>query len=97
MTACQANVDVPVLVGHHPVGGFHVLLPNHRAGLHRGVHLVSGAIEKAGVDEEHTVLGGADTFLQVDGGSPLLVHNADLERIAVESQRILDPHRATGR
>ena len=30
------------------------------AGLHRGVHLVAGAVQKAGIDEDDAVLGGAD-------------------------------------
>ena len=36
------------------------------AGIHRGVHLIAGAVEEAGVDEDDAVRGGADAFLQVD-------------------------------
>jgi hypothetical protein len=50
--AFKADVDVPVLVGGDPGGAFHVALADHRAGFHRGVDLVAGAVEEAGVDEE---------------------------------------------
>ncbi|MNY51577.1 hypothetical protein D3C86_1871790 [compost metagenome] len=49
--AVQANQHVITLVGLDPRRAFHVALAQHRAGLHGGVHLVTGAIEEAGVDE----------------------------------------------
>ena len=33
---------------------------------------------------------GADALLQVDGGAALLVHDADLERVARQAERVLD-------
>ena len=86
----QARVDVPVLVGLDPGGRAHVGLADHRAGFHRGVHLVAGAVEKAGVDEADAALGGANALLEIDGGAPLLVHDAHFQRVAGEAEHILD-------
>ncbi len=47
----QADIDVPVFIGLDPGLRFHVVLADHRSGFHRGVDLVAGAIEEAGVDE----------------------------------------------
>ena len=44
------------LVGGDPGLRLHVGLAHHRAGLHRGVDLVAGAVEEAGVDEGHARL-----------------------------------------
>ena len=52
--------------------------------------LVAGAVEEAGVDEATRSLRGADACLEVDGGAPLLVHDADLDRVARQAQRIFD-------
>ena len=80
--AGEADVDVAVLVGLDPGRGLHVALADHRAGFHRGVDLVAGAVEEAGVDEDDAVLRGADALLEVERGAPLLVHDAHLERVA---------------
>ena len=55
-----------------------------------GVDLVAGAIEEAGIDEEHPRFHGADAFLEVDGGAPLLVHEADLDGVARQTEHVLD-------
>jgi hypothetical protein len=39
-------------------------LAQHRRGFHRGVDLVTGAVEEAGVDEHHAVLCRANRFLE---------------------------------
>ena len=36
------------------------------------------------------VAGGADAFLEVDGGAALLVHDADLDGVAGEAEGVLD-------
>jgi hypothetical protein len=54
------------------------------------VDLVAGAVEEAGVDEGDAVLRGADALLEVDAGAPLLVHDAELHRVARQAQ-----HRST--
>ena len=77
-TAFEPDVHVPVLVGHHPVGGLHVRLANHWTRLHRRVHLVSRAIEEAGIEEEHSVLSGPDTLFQVHRCPSLFIQDADL-------------------
>jgi hypothetical protein len=55
------------------------------------VDLVAGAVEEAGVDEEHTrLLGSADALLEVDRGAALLVHDAHLHGVALAGRRLLD-------
>ena len=49
--AGQTHVDVVVFVGVDPRLGLHVALAHHRAGFHRGMDLVAGAVEEARVDE----------------------------------------------
>ena len=87
----QADVDVLVLVGLNPLGALHRALADHRPGLHRGVDLVAGAVQEAGVDEHHPVGGRLDAGLEVDGGAPLLVHDPDLERVLRQPEHVLDP------
>ena len=88
--AFQPGVDVPCLVGGNPGGLLHVALADHRAGFHRGVDLVAGAVEEAGVDEDDALPCGADALLEVDGGAPLLVHDADLDGVRGHAERLLD-------
>ena len=88
--AGQADIDVAVLVGLDPGGRLHVALADHRAGFHRGVDLVAGAVEEAGVDEHDALGRRPDAGLEVDGGAPLLVHDAHLERVAGKPQHVLD-------
>ena len=54
---------------------------------HRGVDLVAGAVEEAGVDEHDPVAGRVDAGGEVERGAPLLVHQADLERVRAASPR----------
>ena len=89
-TAGQADQHVVALVGLDPGAGFHVALAQHRASLHGGVHLVAGAVEKAGVDEGHPRAGGLDAGLEVDAGTPLLVHDAHLQGARRHAQQLLD-------
>ena len=37
-------------------------LADHRAGLHGAVHLVTGAVQEAGVDEGHSAGGGGVAY-----------------------------------
>ena len=53
--AGEADIDVPVFIGRDPRRLLHVVLADHRAGFHRGVDLVAGAVEEAGVDEDDAV------------------------------------------
>jgi len=50
------------------------------------VDFIAGAVEETGIDENHPVRSGTDRGLQVEGGAALLVHDADLERIARHQQ-----------
>ena len=88
--AGQAHVDVVVFVGVDPRLGLHVALAHHRAGFHRGVDLVAGAVEEARVDEGDARARSADGFLQVDGGAALFVHDAELDGVGRQAQHLLD-------
>ncbi len=87
--AFESGIDVPVLIGLDPGGGLHVALADHGAGFHGSVDFIARAIEKARVDEADPVLGGADAFLEVDRGAPLLVHDAHLESTAIKAEHVL--------
>ena len=54
-------------------------------------NLVAGAVEEAGVDEDHPGVRGADALGEVHGGPPLLVHDADLDGVSSEAEGILHP------
>ena len=89
--ANQADIDIPVLIGLDPGRAAHVVLADHRARFHRGMDLIARAVEEAGIDEGHPVAGGADAVLEVHRGPALLIHDAHLQRVAGEVQRILHP------
>ena len=80
--AGQADIDVLPLIGLEPAGLLDVVLARNRAGFHRGVDLIAGAIEKAGVDEDHALPRGADAFHEIDARAALFVHDAHLQRVA---------------
>ena len=80
--ARQADVDVAVFIGLYPGRVLHVVLAHYRAGFHRGVDFVAGAIEKSGVDETDSVPSSADARRKVDAGASLFVHDAHLQRVA---------------
>ena len=61
----QTDVDVLILIGLNPRLGLHRALTDHRAGLHRGVNLIAGAIEESGVDEGDSVRGGFHARLEI--------------------------------
>ena len=54
------------------------------------MNLVAGPIEEAGVDERHTVAGVTNTFFEIDGGAPLLVHDAHLQGVSREAEGFLN-------
>ena len=83
--ALQADIHVPVFVGVDPRQGFHVALARHGARFHGSVHFVTGTIQEAGVDEDHTLLGLTDTLLQVDGGAALFVHNTNFQGVSSQT------------
>src|SRR5690606_37173239 len=86
----RTDQDVVALVGLDPGGALHVAFAQHGAGFHDGVHLVTGTVEEAGVDEGDAVLGSADASLEVDAGAALFVHDADLEGVARQTDKVLD-------
>ena len=88
--AGKADLDVAILIGGDPVAALHLALADHRPGLHRRMHLVPGAIEEAGVDEDDAVAHGMDAGGEIGRGAALLVHDADLERVTRHPQHVLD-------
>ncbi len=77
--AGQAHQHVVALVGLNPRAAFHVAFAHHGAGLHGGVHLVAGAVKKAGVNKGHAVTCGGNARLEVDAGAALFVHDANFD------------------
>ena len=86
----ERDVDVAVLVGGEPRRGLHVVLADHRARLHVGVDLVAGAVEEAGVHEDHPIRGGRDAGAEVERRALLLVHDPDLEGARGQAEVLLD-------
>ncbi len=58
--------------------------------MHAGVNFIAGAIEETGVYENQPFPHRAYALLQVDSRAALLVHDADFERIPLDTQHILD-------
>ncbi len=77
----KSDIDVPVFIGLDPGLGLHVVLADHRPRFHRGMDLVAGTVEEAGVDEHDALQGVLDAGLEVDRGAALLVHDADLHGV----------------
>ena len=83
---CQTGVDVVVLVSQHPRSGLLNSLAEHRTSLDGGVDLITSAVHEAGVNEDDTLGNSLDGGVQVDGGTTLLVHQADLQGVVRETQ-----------
>jgi hypothetical protein len=58
--AGQTDLDIAFLIGGDPGRALDLALAQHGAGLHRGVDLVAGAVQEAGVDEHDPVAHGMD-------------------------------------
>ncbi len=84
----EPDLNVAHLIGADPIGALHLALADHRPGLHRGVDLIASAVEKAGVDEDDTVLHRGDAGGEVSRGAALLVHDAHLDRVPREPQQV---------
>ncbi len=89
-TGCQTDVDVAILIGQDPGLSLHCALADHRAGFHRRVNLIPGAVKEPGVDERDPIRGGFHTRLEVGRGAALLVHDTDLDGVGGKAQHILD-------
>ena len=86
----EADLDIALLVGRQPAFGLHGVLADHGPGLHGRVDLVARAVEEAGVDEDDPVLRHGDAGGEVGAGPALLVHDAQLDRVAGQAQGVLD-------
>ena len=89
-SAGEADVYVPVFVSIDPGLSFHLRLADHRAGQHARVNLVARPVEEAGVDKHDPVFNLADALLEVDRRAALLVHDAHLQGVERQAQRIFD-------
>ncbi len=58
----QSHVYIPVFVCSDPGLGFHIPLRHHRTGFHTGVNLITGAIQKPGIDENDALLRLSNTL-----------------------------------
>ena len=92
----QTDVDVAVLVGSNPLGALDLALADECTGFHRGVDLVTGAVQKAGVDERDTLTGSLDAGLEVDRGATLLVHDPDFQGVALHAQQVFHTAKQLG-
>ena len=86
----QTDQHVAALIRGDPRARLHVALAHHRAGFHRRVHLVAGAVEEARVDERNALRRFGDTGEQVHAGAALLVHDAHLDRVARQLEQVFD-------
>ena len=86
----EADSHIARLVGLKPVAALHRALAQHGSCTHRGVDFVPGAIEEAGVDEDDAVLHRMDAGGEVGRRAALLVHHADLDRMARKFEQILN-------
>ena len=90
-TAGQAGQHITALVGGDPGAGFHFGLADHGPGVHDAVNLVTGAVQKPGIDKGHAAAGGCNTGLQVDAGAALFVHDAQLDGARRQTQQGFHP------
>ena len=81
------HVHVPVLVRRKPGLRPDVRLRMHRTGFHARMDLVASTVQETCIDEHHTIPCLTNRRFQVYRGPALFIHNADLERIALQSQR----------
>ena len=96
--AGQPDVDILPFIGIQPDGFLQIGLARCDAGLHRGVDLIAGAVEKTGVDERDPRARGTDALGEIDAGAPFLVHDADLHRISRQTEQFFDsPEQLVGK
>ena len=89
-TGFQPDVHVPLLVGLNPGSLLHRPLADKRPQLHGRVDFVTSAVKEAGIDEYGTLPGGMDTGLEVNGGAPLFVHDANFQGEGRQTKRIFN-------
>ena len=54
------------------------------------MNFITRSIEEAGVNKHESIFDTLNTFMQVCRGSPLLIHNADLQRRPIKSEQVFD-------
>ena len=91
--AIQPGPHIGGLISLQPGGLFQFLLGRDRAGLHAGVNIIAGAVQKAGIDKHQALPDPRDTGREVHRGAAFLVHNADLEGMSAKPQRVFHPQK----
>src|SRR5690606_17341487 len=90
----QTDVHVPVFIGLDPSLLLHITLTYNRASLHGGVDFITGTVQEARVNKDHTVFSCTDTFFQVHRGAALFIHDAHFQGMALDrkSTRLNSSH-----
>ena len=86
----QSDPDVARFIGPEPGRVLHLALAHHRPRTHRGVNLVTCTVEEAGVDEDDAVLHRVDAGGKIGRSAAFLVHHADLDRVARQTEQVFD-------
>src|SRR5690606_41973569 len=71
-----------------PLFPYTTLFRSHWTGFHRGMDLVARAVEEPGIDEEDAMARFVDGSLEIGRGAALLVHDADLDGVGGQPQRV---------
>ena len=86
----QSDPDIARFIGLEPGRVLHLALAHHRPRTHRGVNLVTRTVEEAGVDEDDAVLHRMDAGGKIGRSAAFLVHHADLDRMARQTEQVFD-------
>ena len=89
-TTGEPNVYIVIFVSFDPARSLHLGLWNHGAGSHAGMNFIASAIEKSGVDKNHSVTRNADAFLKIDSSATFLIHDPDFDSVGIEPQQGFD-------
>ena len=54
------------------------------------MHFITGAIKKTSVDKHDPILHRMDACREIGRGAPFLIHHADLDRVAIKAEQILN-------
>ena len=88
--AGQTHIHIPIFISANPCGLLHITFADHRASFHGCVNFITCAVQKAGIDKHHPVLGSADTFSEIDGCASFFIHNAHFDGGIRQTQQFLN-------
>ena len=90
-TTGQSHINIPIFIGSNPALGFHGGFGRKGTRFHAGVDFVAGAVEKARVNENDTLSRSVNTLGKIDRGTPLLIHDADLDGVFGKPKSLFNP------